>query len=376
VNDAETTGQQADGPESAAADESSTGTPAGRVARNGRPGSPREQSDGGPDGVPSVRSASPDGQAGLAEDAIRRPRAERPQGGWRGLVFAATGGRLNPGLGPAERRRREQVQRIRRPLHGMHHVAITSMSGGVGKTTVAACVGLVLAENRGDRVVALDANPNAGTLADRLTGNVAMTVRELLPRLDDVTALADVVRFASLAGRLQVIASEQDPAMSEALSREEYERVCAVLARFYNIVITDSGPGLGHSAISGALSVADSLVIVGSPTADGAGRVNKTIDWLLVHGHEALVAESVVVLTCDRARKYVDTERVRNHFAARSRAVVEVPYDPHLAAGAPICLERLRPATHDAFLAIAAHVADRFTEPPEGAAITPVAGRA
>ena len=60
-----------------------------------------------------------------------------------------------------------------RPLPGAHRVAVTSIKGGVGKTTVAACLGLVLAEHRGDRVVALDANPDAGTLADRLTGESA-----------------------------------------------------------------------------------------------------------------------------------------------------------------------------------------------------------
>ena len=48
-------------------------------------------------------------------------------------------------------------------------IAVASVKGGVRKTTVAACLGLALAEHRGDRVVALDANPDTGTLADRLT---------------------------------------------------------------------------------------------------------------------------------------------------------------------------------------------------------------
>ena len=88
--------------------------------------------------------------------------------------------------------------------------------------------------------------------------------------------------------------------MSEAFSRAEYERVCAVLRRFYNIVITDSGTGLVHSAMEGTLALADSLIIVGALTVDGASRASKTLDWLVAHGHAELVREAVVVLSRDR----------------------------------------------------------------------------
>ncbi|GAA0923260.1 MinD/ParA family protein [Pseudonocardia zijingensis] len=302
----------------------------------------------------------------LTDETIVRRRVDRPQGGWRGAVFSASRGLLNPGVGPEEHAQRDQVRRIRRPLGSAHQIGITSINGGVGKTTVAACVGLVLAEHRGDRVVALDAGQNAGTLADRLTGDTSRTVRDMLGEIGSLNSLADVSRFTSLAGRLQVLASEQDPAMTEGITREEYESVCEVLRRFYNVVITDSGSGLVHAAVEGTLALAHSLVIVGSPTADGAGRVSKTLDWLLQRGPAERVADAVLVLTCDRASKHVDTERVRRHFEARCRAVVEVPFDPHLATGAQIDMNRIRPATHDAFRAIAAHLADRFDATPVG----------
>ena len=229
---------------------------------------------------------------------------------------------------------------------------------------MAACLGLVLAENRGDRVIALDANPDAGTLADRLTGETSVTVRNLLDNIEATHSLTDVARYTSLAGRLQVLASEQDPAMSEAFSRDEYERVCEVLTRFYNIVITDSGTGLVHSAMEGTLALADSLVVVGSPTVDGASRASKTLDWLIAHGHAAQVADAIVVMSCDRTSKEVDRARVSSHFEARCRAVVEVPHDPHLATGGRIELARLRQDTHDAFLGLAAQLADGFAVGP------------
>jgi MinD-like ATPase involved in chromosome partitioning or flagellar assembly len=200
-----------------------------------------------------------------------------------------------------------------------------------------------------------------------------VTVRSLLDNIEATHSLTDVARYTSLAGRLQVLASEQDPAMSEAFDRDEYERVCAVLTRFYNIVITDSGTGLVHSAMEGTLALADSLVVVGAPTVDGASRASKTLDWLIAHGHAAQVANAVVVLSCDRVSKEVDRVRVREHFAARCRAVVEIPHDPHLATGGRIELGRLRSATQDAFLELAAHLADGFGYVPRGTApSTPV----
>jgi MinD-like ATPase involved in chromosome partitioning or flagellar assembly len=271
----------------------------------------------------------------LTEDAIVRFRGERPEHGWRGLLYRLTGGLLNPGLGAAERARRDRLRRIRRPVPGTHQIAVSSIKGGVGKTTVSACLGLVLAEHRGDRVIALDANPDAGTLADRLTGDTSVTVRHMLENLESAYSLGDVARYTSLAGRLQVLASEQDPAMSDAFDRVGYERVCSVLTRFYNVLITDSGTGLVHSAMEGTLALADSLVVVGAPTV-------------------------VVVLSCDRKSAEVDPKRVRGHFESRCRGVVEIPHDPHLASGGRIELERLRPATHDAFLALAALLADGF----------------
>jgi MinD-like ATPase involved in chromosome partitioning or flagellar assembly len=306
-----------------------------------------------------------EGRSGeLTEDAIVRFRGERPEHGWRGVLYRLTGGLVNPGLGAAERARRDRLRRIRRPVPGTHQIAVSSIKGGVGKTTVSACLGLVLAEHRGDRVIALDANPDAGTLADRLTGDTSVTVRHMLENLESAYSLSDVARYTSLAGRLQVLASEQDPAMSEAFDREGYERVCSVLTRFYNVIITDSGTGLVHSAMEGTLALADSLVVVGAPTVDGASRASKTLDWLVAHGFEAQVAQAVVVLSCDRQSAEVDPKRVRGHFESRCRGVVDIPHDPHLASGGRIELDRLRPATHDAFLALAALLADGFSGRP------------
>ncbi len=309
--------------------------------------------------------------ADLTEDTIVRHRPDRPEAGWRYLLLRTTAGLVNAGPSEAERQRRLLLRRIRAPLTGAHRIAVSSIKGGVGKTTVSSCLGLVLAEHRGDRVVAIDANPDAGTLADRLTGETSVTVRELLHDLDNIRSWADVSRYTSLIGRLQVLASEQDPAGGDAFSREEYEHASRVLGRFFNIVITDSGTGLVHSAMEGTLRFADSLIVVGAPTVDGSSRASKTLDWLHAQGHASLAAAAIVVLSCDRGSAEIHTDKVRSHFEARCRAVVEVPHDPHLATGGRIELSRLQRGTVDAFLELGALVADRFTARPGPAAPPP-----
>jgi MinD-like ATPase involved in chromosome partitioning or flagellar assembly len=304
----------------------------------------------------------------LTADSIRHeqvvaPDRPVPRFGWRASVYAATGGRVNLGIGAAERDWLELLDQVRRPLAGARQIAVMSIKGGVGKTTVAACLGLMLAEYRGDGVVAVDADPDAGTLADRLSGVATSTVRDLLDNLDKIKSLSQFTEYTSLAGRLRVLAGDQDPAMGEAFRREEYQRVCRALARYFDIVITDSGTGLVHSAMRGTLELADRLIVVGSPTVDGASRASKTLDWLLAHGHERLVEDAVLVLCQDRGSHRVDRAQLYRHFAERCRHVIEIPADPHLYSGGVIDPAMLQPVTREAYVRLAAVVADGFSAP-------------
>lgn len=296
--------------------------------------------------------------------AMPGDRPQRPTSGWRGAIYVASAGLINPGVGESEATQDALLNRIRRPLRGGLEIAVTSMKGGVGKTTVTACLGLTLAEHRGDRVITLDANPDAGTLADRLTGEVGMTMRQMLDNIEDIRSLTDVSRYTSEIGRLHVIASEQDPAISEAFNRAEYERICGVLTRYYDILITDSGTGMVHSAMEGTLARAGALIVVGTPTVDGSSRASKTLDWLDAHGFAQLTRDAIVVLSGDRASEQIDRERIRAHFDNRCRAVVEIPYDPHLAVGGRIDPEALRGPVRDAFLTLGALLVDAYGGPP------------
>ena len=237
-----------------------------------------------------------------------------------------------------------------------------SLKGGVGKTTTTAALGATFASLRGDRVVAVDANPDRGTLAEKVPVETTATVRHLLRDAALVRRYSDVRAYTSQGpSRLEVLASEQDPAVSEAFSELDYRRTVDLLEHFYNIVLTDCGTGLMHSAMRGVLDVADSLVVVSSSSIDGALSASATLDWLDAHGYGDLVARSVAVINyVRRSSGGVDLDRVSEHFAGRCRAVARLPFDPHLDEGAQIHLERLAPRTRTAMLELAALVADDF----------------
>ncbi len=285
-----------------------------------------------------------------------------PASGWRKSLHSMTGGALNLGESPADLRRRELIARINQPLRGCYKIAMLSLKGGVGKTTTTTTLGSTFSSLRGDRVIAVDANPDRGTLALKIPRETTATVRHLLRDATRITKYSDVRAYTSQSpARLEVLASEQDPAVSEAFSEEDYRRTVALLEHFYNIVLTDCGTGLMHSAMKGVLEEADSLVLVSSGSVDGAQTSAATLDWLEAHGYRDLVAKSVCVINSVRPKSgKVDLDKLSAHFQQRCRAVVRLPFDEHLEEGAEIALDKLAPETRLALLELAAVVADDF----------------
>ncbi|GEL16382.1 MinD/ParA family ATP-binding protein [Pseudonocardia asaccharolytica] len=302
------------------------------------------------------------GAADLSSARLLRPSKRPPQSGWRRVVYRLSGRLINPGESPADIRKRELTTRVNQPLLGCYKIAMLSLKGGVGKTTMTATLGATFASLRGDRVVAVDANPDRGTLSQKIPLETSATVRHLLRDAQRVRRYTDVRAYTSQGpSRLEVLASDQDPAVSEAFSEDDYRRTVNLLEHFYNIVLTDCGTGLMHSAMYGVLGVADQLIIVSSGSIDGARSASATMDWLDAHGHADLVANAVAVINCVHRRAGgVDLDRVAEHFALRCRAVVRVPFDAHLEEGAEVDLDRLDPATRIALLELAASVADGF----------------
>jgi MinD-like ATPase involved in chromosome partitioning or flagellar assembly len=285
-----------------------------------------------------------------------------PSEGWRKWLYLASFKLINVGESPRVTHHNNLLGQVNQPLQGCYRIALLSLKGGVGKTTITATLGGTFGSIRGDRVVAVDANPDRGTLSHKVPMETAATVRHLLRDAEGIERYSDVRNYTSQGpSRLEVLASESDPAVSEAFSSDDYTKTLDTLERFYSLVLTDCGTGLMHSAMSAVLSKADVLVVISSGAVDGARSASATLDWLDAHGHQELVRNSIAVINAVRPRSgKVDMNKVVDHFSRRCRAVRLVPFDPHLEEGAEISLDRLKRETREALIELAAVVADGF----------------
>jgi putative peptide zinc metalloprotease protein len=299
--------------------------------------------------------------ADFTSERMLRARSRPPSKGLPRVVYKMSGGLVNLGPSRAELRENELIARVKAPVSGCRRIVVISRKGGVGKTTTALMLGHTFASYRGDRVVALDGNPDAGSLGYRVRRETAETVTGLLSDRDRINRYADIRAYTSQAPtRLEVIASDDNPRISHALGESQYKTVVSLLERHYNLILLDTGTGILHSATRGILDLADQIVLVMPPSLDGARASSLTFDWLDQHGYGTLVKGSVAIINGLRGGGLVELERVDEHFRRRCRAVVRIPWDQHLQAGAETALDELEPRTQNAYLDLAAAVADGF----------------
>jgi MinD-like ATPase involved in chromosome partitioning or flagellar assembly len=275
---------------------------------------------------------------------------------------AAGGGRFKIGGKKEEAERQRKLDLIRTPVLSCYRIAVISLKGGVGKTTTTTALGSTLATERQDKILAIDANPDAGTLGRRVRRETGATIRDLVQAIPYLNSYMDIRRFTSQApSGLEIIANDVDPAVSTTFNDEDYRRAIDVLGKQYPVILTDSGTGLLYSAMRGVLDLADQLIIISTPSVDGASSASTTLDWLSAHGYADLVSRSITVISGVRETgKMIKVEDIVTHFETRCRGVVVVPFDEHLAAGAEVDLDMMRPKVREAYFNLTAMVAEDF----------------
>jgi MinD-like ATPase involved in chromosome partitioning or flagellar assembly len=284
-----------------------------------------------------------------------------PEGLWSHLLYTISGRRINLGDGKRAQQRKALSARIAAPLPGTaRFVPVLSRKGGVGKTTVTALLGMALADAREDRVIAVDANPDRGTLADRIARTNTKTVRDLVRIHDQVTGYHDISAVVSRdATRLDVLASDTDPRVSEAFNDEDYDQVASVAAHYYSLVLTDTGTGIVHAVMGATLDRADTIVIVAGLSVDEARLASETLTWLETNGYADKVRDAVVVLNQSTpGSPMVRLSELEAHFRTRVAHVLRIPYDPRIAAGSAISFAALQPETRQAARELAAVVVE------------------
>ncbi|UYN84947.1 MAG: MinD/ParA family protein [Microcella sp.] len=322
-----------------------------------------------PEGVYSRRDVldgtdqGPESAAMLTADRLIEPRRNRtaPEGFWPAFVYAVTFHLVNLGDSPRVRARKALDARISTPFEGgARFVPVLTRKGGVGKTTVTTLLGMAMASVRDDRVIAIDANPDRGTLSERVARQTRATVRDVVNRAPSIQGFTDFTTLVSRdATRLDILASDTDPMLSEAFDENDYNVVADLAARYYSVVLTDCGTGIVHSVMRATLQRADSLVIVSGGSVDEARLASETLTWLEANGYGELVRNAIVAInTGTQGTNLVKLEEIEAHFASRVREIVRIPYDEHLAAGSVVTWDELKPLTRSAARELAALVAE------------------
>jgi MinD-like ATPase involved in chromosome partitioning or flagellar assembly len=283
------------------------------------------------------------------------------QRGWRHVIYLLT--RINLGLSPDEVYELDLNTRIRRNARDSYQIGIFGLKGGVGKTALTVALGSQLSKVRGDRILAVDADPDGGNLADRAGRQSAATVSDLLSD-KELIRYNDIRAYTSMnAANLEVLSSEEYSGARREFNDEDWKGAVGIVSRYYNLVLADCGAGLFQRAARGVLSTVSGLVIVASASIDGARQAAVTMDWLRQNGYQDLLGRSCVVINhVVPGKPNIDVADLVQQFerhVAPGRVIV-LPWDKHIAAGTEIQLDLLNKSFRRRILELGAALSDDF----------------
>jgi MinD-like ATPase involved in chromosome partitioning or flagellar assembly len=297
----------------------------------------------------------------LSHVGVRSAVKMPSQRGWRHLIYLLM--RINLGLSPDEVYELDLNTRIRRNARDSYQIGIFGLKGGVGKTALTVALGSELSKVRGDRILAVDADPDGGNLADRAGRQSAATVSDLLSD-KELTRYNDIRAYTSMnAANLEVLSSEEYSGARREFNDEDWKGAVDIVSRYYNLVLADCGAGLFQPAARGVLSTVSGLVIVASASIDGARQAAVTMDWLRQNGYQDLLGRSCVVINhVVPGKANIDVADLVQQFerhVAPGRVIV-LPWDKHIAAGTEIQLDLLNKSFRRRILELGAALSDDF----------------
>jgi len=288
-----------------------------------------------------------------------------PGAGSRSWLTRVFGVKVPPSARQLEHDR--QVALVSRQWAGCRTIAIANGKGGVGKTLTTAMLAAVYGRHGGGNVLAWDNNDTRGTLGWRTeTGMYDTTIRDLLPATGDLLSpaagVSDITRYVhhQAADRYDVLRSNPELlAVDQRLTTDDFDQLMQVAARYYRLVVFDSGNDESADRWLRMIDSTHQLVIPTLTAPESAESAALLLDALRGRDDHSrqLVDAAVVIITQSEPSTAADARRIAAGFEGRVRDVRTIPFDPALKSGA-LRFDYLRPATRAAWLAAAAAVAD------------------
>lgn len=244
---------------------------------------------------------------------------------------------------------------LQQPVTTGRQIAVTSIRGGAGKSTVTALLGTTYAHYRQDPVLVVEADPALGSLPLRLgatslrwtTGDVAQIVEPQMSLLDITGYLVQLPDNAWLLPGSQ----GQIGAMLDTVT---YERTMVALRRYFGVAVVDCET-LPAEVARAALSAAQARVLASPATLEGITSTYAVLQWMQGLPRQ-VIAGTVVVLSELVPHAGLDLGEAAQKLRSTGASVRILPYDRHLAAGGPIRTELLAHPTREAVTRLAAEV--------------------
>ncbi|MFD8308295.1 hypothetical protein ACFV29_39080 [Streptomyces sp. NPDC059690] len=250
------------------------------------------------------------------------------------------------------------AQEVQQPVTTGRIIAVTSIRGGVGKSTVSALLGRTFNHYRHDPVLTLEADAALGTLPVRMGAeSVRWSCHDLAQILTPSMQLTDVTGYLVPVSDGGWLLPAGQGRVGAPLDMRTYRTVTLALRRYFAVTVVDCESLPGEVART-AMDTAHARVVVAPMTAEGVNGTRQVLDWLAQLPHSAL-ATTVVVLSAGSPDSTLDSKAAAAHLRQPGVPVVLLPYDRHLAQGGPIHTAMLGQDTRTAAVRLAAEAMQR-----------------
>ncbi|GCD36767.1 hypothetical protein OEIGOIKO_04544 [Streptomyces chrestomyceticus JCM 4735] len=247
---------------------------------------------------------------------------------------------------------------IQQPVTTGRQLAVSSIRGGAGKSTVAALLALTYAHYRSDPVLAVEADPALGTLPHRLgVREVRWSGTDLAQIVDPSMLITDLTGYLlPFTGGGWLLPGSQG-SIGARLDLDTYRIVMTSLRRHFATTVVDCET-LPAEVARTALVTTQARVLVTPATVEGVRATKSVLEWM-GGVHRGLLPTAVVVLNHTSPDGGIDVRKAVEHLGAGGAAVLPLPYDRHLAGGGAVRTELLGERTREAAARLAAEVMDR-----------------
>ncbi|MFD9077909.1 MinD/ParA family protein [Streptomyces erythrochromogenes] len=244
---------------------------------------------------------------------------------------------------------------LQQPVTTGRQIAVTSIRGGAGKSTVAALLGTTYAHYRQDPVLFVEADPALGSLPIRLGAeSLRWTTGDVADIVEPQMSLLDITGYlVQLRDNAWLLPGSQGQ-IGAMLDTRSYERAMVALRRYFGVAVVDCET-LPAEVARVALSASQARVLATPATLDGVSSTFAVLQWMKgLPPH--MLASTAVVITEQAPHCGVDLADAVRTLEAAGPSVHVLPYDRHLADGGHIRTELLAHSTRQTASRLAADV--------------------